>query len=311
MPIRMKLTFTRLGSSAHACLTSGQRGKVLAAFSKVIYLLTETDELFWITTGDSPMHRCCAQVSSPLPGLLTGSLFHAQDQRLMVNPDFLFEIDPASPWGEPHLNSLVDIAELPSRTYSFFSSLDLSQAKGFGNFIPQILSSSIINFTDPILRHAQPLVLDMARACLDHQPSRIASIADKLIGLGAGLTPSGDDFLGGMFFALHQLQAAYPESDFAAFIFPLEPYRMRTHQISYTLLNGLAHGHAVAPLHHIVNSLLSGYSFEAVEPYVSQLTSIGHSTGWDLLTGLLVGLLAANPLRYQEDCFPKVAMTKA
>ena len=257
------------------------------------------------------MHRRCAQVSSHLPGLLAGSPFHVQDHRLMIDPDFVFDVDHALIWGTPQLNPVVDFIELPSRIHSFFSYLDLSQAKGFGNFIPQILSSSTINFTDPILHYAQPLVLDMARACLDHQPSLVPSIADKLIGLGTGLTPSGDDFLGGMFFAIHQLQAAYPDNGFADYVIPLEPYRSRIHVISYTLLNDLADGHAVAPLHHIVNSLLSEYSFDAVEPYVLQLASIGHSTGWDLLTGLLVGLLAANPLHFQEDCFPKVAMTKA
>ena len=323
MPIRMNFTLTQIGSSACTFLASGQRGKVLAAFSKAIYLLTETDELFWITTVDSPMHRCCAQITpsfdrlrtAPLPGLLAGSPFHVQGHRLMIAPDFVFEIDHALIWNAPHLNSVIDIAELPSRIYSLFSCLDLFQAKGFGNFIPQILSSFTINFTDPILRHAQPLVLDMVRACLDHQPSRIPSIANKLIGLGTGLTPSGDDFLGGMFFAIHQLLAAYPDNGFSDYAIPLEPYRSRTHVISYTLLADLAHGYAVAPLHQFINGLLRGDSFEEIAPSVSQLTSIGHSTGWDLLAGLLVGLLAADPNHYQKDCFvgkyALLTMTKA
>jgi hypothetical protein len=155
----------------------------------------------------------------------------------------------------------------------------------------------------------------MASACLEHQPTRIPEIADRLIGLGEGLTPSGDDFLGGMFFAFHQLQAAYPESAIADFRLHPESYRTRTHQISYTLLNDLAHGYAVAPLHHLVNGLLMGEPFETIYLYVTQLTSIGHSTGWDLLTGLLVGLLAADSHHYQEDCFvgkyALLAMTKA
>ena len=311
MPTRMKLTFTQLGSSARACLTAGQRGKVLAAFSKAIYLLTEAEELFWITTDTSPMHRRCAQTSSPLPGLVAGSLFHVQSSNLVVDPDFVFDADHASTWNEPHLNSVIDITELPPRICSLFSDLDLSHAKGFGNLIPQILSFSKTNFTDPILCHAQPLVLDMARACLDHQPSRICSFAGKLIGLGTGLTPSGDDFLGGMFFTIHQLQATYPDNDFSEYVIPLDPYRSKTHLISYTLLNDLANGHAIAPLHLIINGLLCGDSFEDIAPFVSQLTSFGHSTGWDLLTGLLVGLIAVYPHHYQEDCFPKVAMTKA
>ena len=310
MPIRMNFTLTQIGSSACTFLASGQRGKVLAAFSKAVYFLTETDELFWITTDASPMHRRCAQTSSPLPELVAGSLFHVQGTRLMVDPDLFFVIDNALIWNAPQFNPVVDFVDLSSRIYSLFSDLDLSHAKGFGNLIPQILSFSKTNFTDPILNYAQPIVLDMARACLDHQSSRIQFLADKLVGLGNGLTPSGDDFLGGMFFALNQLHAAYPESDFADYAIPLELYRSRTHLISYTLLSDLATGHAVAPLHDIINGLLGGEPFENIDYSVSQLTNIGHSTGWDLLTGLLVGLLPviasgalaprSNPHHYQE-----------
>lgn len=294
--------FIQLGSTARDCLANGQRGKVLAVFSKVIYLLTEADELFWISSDDSPMHRRCAQVPPPLPGLMAGSPFHVMDHRLTVDPDIIFDLGDASIWNAPSPDSIIPIANLPSSIHSFFSHLDLSQAKGFGNFIPQILSlsenkSTQSEFTDPILQFSNPLVLDMARACLHHQPSRLPEIADKLIGLGTGLTPSGDDFLGGMSFAVHHLQAAYPDSDFTAYTIPIESYRSRTHSISFTLLKDHASGHAIEPLHQIINGILSGESFESISPSVSQLTQIGHSTGWDLLTGLLVGLLTVNGLQ--------------
>jgi hypothetical protein len=259
--------------------------------------LTDAEELFWIAADDAPMHRRCLRISSPLPGLIAGSPFYAQDHRLIIDPDFIFDFGDASTWDAPHPDSGLPIIDLPARIHSFFSFMDGSHAKGFGNFIPQILSLSPGDFSDPLLRRAQPLVLDMASACLEHQPTRIPSIADKLIGLGTGLTPSGDDFLGGMFFALHQLQAAYPDSDFADFHLPLESYRTRTHLISYTLLNDLAHGYAVAPLHLLGNGLLMGEPFENIYLYVTQLTSIGHSTGWELVTGLLTGLLITDGLQ--------------
>ncbi|MCK6583347.1 MAG: DUF2877 domain-containing protein [Anaerolineales bacterium] len=288
--------FTQLGSAARDCLTNGQRGKILAVFSKVIYLLTETDELFWITTDDAPMHRRCAIIPSPLPGLSAGSPFRVADHHLTLDPDLLFEIGNPPVWVAPRTNRILDIASLPVHIHSFFSQLDLSQAKGFGNFIPQILALTENNptqskFTDPILQFSHPLIVDMAHTCLDHQLSRPPEIADKLIGLGTGLTPSGDDFLGGMLFAVHHLQAAYPDFDFTAYKLQIETYRSRTPFISFTLLKDHASGHAIEPLHRIVNDILSGGSFESISPFVSQLTRIGHSTGWDLLTGLLTGLL--------------------
>ena len=303
----MKLSFVysqahilQTGAVARACLASGQRGKVLAAFSKAIYLLTDDGEVFWITAEDTPLHQRCAQVSAPLPEFSAGSPFQVEDQRLTIEPGFIFDVDPAPLWNAPRFdpNHVLEITQLPVRVGAFFSKLDLSQAKEFGFFIPHILSlahSESLDlepaFTDPILLYAHALVLDIARAGLNQQPSRIAKNADALIGLGAGLTPSGDDFLGGWLFAVKNLQAAYPDSSFSHYSLPIETYHSRTNLISFTLLNDLASGQAIAPLHYLVNGLLSGESFESIYPVSSQLAQIGHSTGWDMLTGLLTGML--------------------
>jgi hypothetical protein len=249
------------------------------------------------------MHRRCVEVSSALPTPVVGSLFRVEDQQLRIDSGLAFDIDNALLWSEPSLDSkeALDLSELPARIRSFFSSLDFLQARGFGQFIPQILSliqsssaSLPIETTDPILRAAQPLVLDMARACLEGNTSRISQNADALIGLGSGLTPSGDDFLGGLLFAIKILQIAYPESNLIHPSIAVESYSSRTHLISFTLLQDHANGHSVESLHQIINGLLSRGSLKSIYLSFSQLIQVGHSTGWDLLTGLLVGLLAAN-----------------
>jgi hypothetical protein len=286
--------FIQLGTTARACLTSNQRGKVLASFSKAIYLLTDSGELLWITTEDSPMHRRCMQIASPLPGFLADSRFYARDQRLIIDSTCTFDLQNAAIWNAPRLSRPASF----SQVQSFFLHLDLSQSKGFGCLIPNILSFAQNAFTHPsytsidsVSLYAQPLILDMARACLDHDPARISKNAEALIGLGTGLTPSGDDFLGGFLFAIHQTQTAYPDLELHSYAIPIEQYRSRTHLISFTLLKDLAAGHAIAPLHSIINGLLGGESFENIDPFISQLTQVGHSTGWDMLTGLLAGLL--------------------
>ena len=313
-------SITHMGTSAHACLTPGRSGKVLAAFSKVIYLLTNDSELFWIVSDDSPMHRRALKVSSPLSGPKAGSPFHVQDQRLTIDPGFAFDMEHALLWREPQTscNNLVEMTEIPARVQTLFSSLDLSQAKGFGNFIPEILRLAQNEPTflqsessDPILVFTRPFVLEIARACLEKQPSQMLQIADALIGLGAGLTPSGDDFMGGLLFAMKNLQSAYPDSNFIDHAIPIEIYGSRTHLISFTLLQDLANGHAIAPLHQIINGLLSKESLESIYPSVSQLTQVGHSTGWDMLTGLLTGLLSAYRSNYLISSFRTIQNIEA
>lgn len=299
-----------MGAFAHVGLAPGRSGKVLATFSKAIYLLTDDSELFWITSNDSPLHRRALQISTRLPEVQAGSPFHVQDHHLTIASDFAYDLNSAALWNAPSIDQQhIDISHIPARIQSLFASLDLSQAKGFGNFIPDILRLANYESVHPqtktsdlMLAFARPHIMDMANACLENQPVQILQTADALIGLGAGLTPSGDDFIGGLLFCIANLQDVYPELNLINPLL-LEHYRSRTHQISFTLLKDLANGHAIAPLHHIINGLLGGASLENIRLSVSQLTQVGHSTGWDLLTGLLTGLLITDRSNYSISSF--------
>lgn len=290
----------QVGSLAHACLAPGLHGKVLASFSNAIYLLTDDAELFWIVAEDVPMHRRGLKISSPPSGPEAGSPFHVEDHRLLIDPGFAYDMDTALQWHPPQISrrKLIDIIEIPSRIEALFSSFDLSPARGFGHFIPDILrlaQNEPIHpeptSADPILALARPLVLDTARTCLEHQPSRILQNANVLIGLGSGLTPSGDDFLGSLLFCMKTLQEPYPELNLLESPPTLEPYRERTHPISFILMQDMVNGHTIAPLHQLVNGILTGKSSENVGESITELMRVGHSTGWDMLAGLLTGLL--------------------
>jgi hypothetical protein len=296
---------TQAGPVARRCLAPGQAGKVLAAFSKAIYLVTNDSELFWIAVDDAPMHRRCARISDALPGPSPETPFRIVGHHLLIDSGFNFNIDNTSLWSASYIDSkhVLQIQELPTRINSLFLNLDLSQAKGFGKLIPHILSlsqneSHFLSSADPILVYAQPFVLNIARACQERNTSLISQNADRLIGLGSGLTPSGDDFVGGMLFSIKILQSAYPELVSMSGFFPIEVYRSKTHLISFTLLGDLANGHAIEPLHQIINGLLSGKAIESIYPFILQLTQVGNSTGWDMLAGFLTGLLAT----YQNNC---------
>jgi len=285
---------------ARASLAPGEGGTVLAAVSNAIYLLTEKGELFWIASGDAPMHRRALRVSSPLSGASAGSPFRVEDRRLTINSGIAWEMHHPLVWDAPQINrrNLVEVNHLPTRVHRIFSALDLSGARGFGTFIPDILrlsqgapTSAALEPADPILTFARPRVLEAASACLENRPSRIQRKAGALIGLGAGLTPSGDDFAGGLLFCMRTLEDVYRNTNLFEYSFNLEPFRAQTHLISFTLLQDLAAGHALSPLHLLINGILNEEPFEFVQQHFSRLTRVGHSTGWDLLAGLVTGLL--------------------
>jgi len=115
-----------------------------------------------------------------------------------------------------------------------------------------------------------------------------------LVGLGEGLTPSGDDFIGGLLFCRKILQDSYP--DILDLEFPklpgfIESIQASTNTISHTFLKDHAEGHGFEPIHLFANAFLTGQPDDLLHKILVDLTHIGHSTGWDLLTGFLTGML--------------------
>jgi hypothetical protein len=128
----------------------------------------------------------------------------------------------------------------------------------------------------------------MADACARDAAADAAAAGEPLLGLGPGLTPSGDDFVGGVLFARRVLAPGDAAWSRAATSL-VERTHTRTHPISAALLTDLAHGEGHEPLHDLVDALADGAPDRALAA-VEQLGRLGHSSGWDMLTGVLVGL---------------------
>ncbi len=131
----------------------------------------------------------------------------------------------------------------------------------------------------------------LARACARDDPSSAADAALALLGVGGGLTPSGDDYVGGALFARALLSAARPD---AAAWRPaadrvVAAAATRTHPISAALLADLAAGHSWAPLHELVAALAAGPPGDA-QAAARRLVALGHTSGWDMLAGVAAGL---------------------
>jgi hypothetical protein len=103
-----------------------------------------------------------------------------------------------------------------------------------------------------------------------------------LIGLGPGLTPSGDDFLGGVLVTLRQVGRHETAHRLAAEV--LAAALRGTHPISRAHLAAAADGMGAAPLHSALASLC-GPDTPRMEEALSAIDAIGHSSGWDALAG--------------------------
>ena len=118
--------------------------------------------------------------------------------------------------------------------------------------------------------------------------------AHVLIGWGGGLTPSGDDFVGGALLALRALRrerALRRLTDWA-----LRAAAVGTSRISRAHLRCAAEGHA----HEAVRGFLAalGGRVDEIGGALAALSRLGHTSGWDTAVGVLLTSsrsLAASP----------------
>jgi hypothetical protein len=114
-----------------------------------------------------------------------------------------------------------------------------------------------------------------------------------LLGVGTGLTPSGDDLAGAALFGRRFVAPDSSEWAVAAETLSRE-VEARSHAISAALFRDMARCQSFAPL-HAFTAMLANDDIEGAMRAARTLTSIGHSSGWDMLTGIMIGITGSLP----------------
>lgn len=152
-------------------------------------------------------------------------------------------------------------------------------------------------------RHGRDLPTEGLASALERRDAAQlpAAVAD-LLGVGAGLTPAGDDVLAG---ALSLVASAVTEVDggptgFARVFATAVGDRAvgRTTSLSETLLWHAAAGEMAAPARALVRCLATG---RAVDRAIERLLRVGGSSGRDLALGLVLGGRALAADGHQEE----------
>ena len=180
------------------------------------------------------------------------------------------------------------------------------------NSIPRGFAGLLMGQSPPFpLSHRVDAVHALARASAANDAAAFVHHAQGLLGVGGGLTPAGDDFVGGALCALRWMGAKSPvsgaENQPCAGAWHASPWSQaashlvtqaaaRTHVISATLLADLACGRSYTALHDFAAAIGLGDA-EAAFTHANTLVSIGASSGWDMLAGFMAALRgSAGPL---------------
>jgi hypothetical protein len=281
----------QIGSRAKALSAQpGFSGKVLAALSTTIYLVSRDGEILWLSQEGLAMHRRCILALFQPRSISVGQNFFVHGSFLRFPVGVTVDLDPATAWtpfgvGPEQVEPLTVIHARARRLRKAASKL--GNAKGFGQMISLISSlvdgnKQAISHTDPLFAKVRNSILDLATACLDFDMTEVARRGRELVGLG------------GLLFVAHSLKTAYPQD----FNWEEEPVMdlihwasTQTHPISHAILRDHAFGHGPEPLHDLVASLLNGQDLSRTLEGAKRLIAIGETSGWDILAGMLTGIL--------------------
>jgi hypothetical protein len=126
-------------------------------------------------------------------------------------------------------------------------------------------------------------------------PHASIDAAQKMIGLGPGVTPSGDDVLIGFLAGLYsttgngQGRLAFIQ----AFGESLSSLSIETNEISRTYLYHAIHGRFSSSMIALLDAIKDGKEEQLVSA-ANNAMRVGHSSGKDSVTGLLMGLAVWN-----------------
>lgn len=255
-----------------ALVRAGGDAQAIPGFAHTPYLHVN-GEIIWLGSDLAELHPRAVIMERPF--LLKGKTQH-------------FDMSEARPW-YPHRN-ILDAIKLPQVIAACrelcLPLQRLAPAKGFGAMLLNQPPEYPLNLAS---RNIENIACGFRKA----SPEHVYQAALPLVGFGPGVTPPGDDFIGAALFG-RALLSKSNAADAAAWDDIgqrlLGKARDRSHIISATLMADLIAGHSFAPLHQLAEALMYSHPQTTLIAAIQKLISIGHSSGWDMLSGFIVGV---------------------
>lgn len=278
-----------IGVDAARVLSAGARGTVAAVFHRSLYARFDPD---WICFGD------VATGNGPLNALVPSRSFAPWRERVAMGDAieiadigrgesgvWRIRVREAEIWRTPICHPMAPgrirlrLEELPHRLPGGIPD------EGLACFIwhPALPRSPVAQSAAASIQTLLTWVSARDRENLPRLPEALG----WLIGLGPGLTPSGDDFLAGALATLHGLGRRDDADALWRLIEPLTPEA--THPISISFLRAAARGGLSESLAAILLALVG----DAEWPRLDCWPDLGHSSPWDALAGVATVLRAS------------------
>jgi len=275
-----------IGSGVRQWLDNNREAAICAVFRRSFYLEATNGELVCIgpaAIGAGPLNMICdlpSGIDWDASGLQPKARASISDSRIVVVGPYEFDASDAQTWQPQGLSENWTNATLTSGLAALetaASAHDLSDGLAglVRHDVPAIAAArggfdGLGIWLDDAIRNP--------RGGLAPPPPEI----EPLIGLGPGLTPSGDDLIGGVMIALRMFGHQTAADCLAGWALPIA--RRNTGKISIAHLTQAAGGEGADALHRII-ALIADGTETGLKPSLDEIDAIGHSSGWDALAG--------------------------
>jgi hypothetical protein len=257
--------------------------------------------------ADGPVTIRVAGLNGALRSLKnsTGSEFSGNGSVLRIEAKVAIDLSEARRWVPPTISLHAGKRLAREAVQALFHLMAVKGAKtGLGPLVTALPSLRRVvgnrwpepaapsdRSADPLMNKAARPLSALARGWRDGDEERMVGAGLKLLGLGPGLTPSGDDFLAGFLAVCTWIErekrlAQLPCRGLAESVALEAP--ARTTRLSARLLAHAANGLLYEPAMSLGASLFAGQNAE-VERAALRLFNIGHTSGTDMAAGMLIG----------------------
>ena len=261
----------RAGPLAAEALAREVRGTVVSTHRRVINLLLDDGSLVAVLPAGNPLHPWALATAFEPSLVQEGAPVWVSEKVLAAGP---LRIDLE---GLETVDLRLRRRPLHVPTDAVMRLAQFSESLAGQDPFDQKLAAALSSFSD------------------GGDPREFAS----LVGLGAGLTPSGDDALVGALAGLDVVSECSPDARLLrqalveALPVPLEP---RTTRLSAQMLRAAAHGLYAEPVLALLDALARDDTSPAsVERAAEALSRLGHRSGRDTLLGIAAALSRAIP----------------
>lgn len=283
-----------IGRVASRTLLASTRagGQVLAVFDSSFYIQIGAD---LVCIGGAGLAAGPLNVITTAP---SGTNWRASGVRvkdrismvngsLIVGRRFRFSFAGSTEWAPAPWPVLWTARDLEAGLNAFREAcLAYPPAEGLGEFIRRDTGfgngGSIYARARGPIRSLDQWLVDAFRQsenAMETEPDGVA----RLLGLGPGLTPSGDDFLGGMMIAAHSLGAQTLCLRLWRMIGPVA--FITGNPIAFAHLSAASEGLGNIGIHRAIAMIIAGEG-GATGPVLEGIDTIGRTSGWDAMAGV-------------------------